>query len=232
MLRRAQSEPYCHTFEVIPLAGGAAVYDSTPIVRFSFAEETCADSSGDTAVKSEAVETVLTSLFQEGVIRPFGREPLLVRDPDTRMCRVTFETDDIAVRKCLLREEDVLTAHVYHTIFQYIPVDDVRCAAEAFGESSADGMSAQKSAGEAAPGGAFAPKADIICTKNMKTYFIFCRTQIPDEETLRGIGQYAKANGIEGTAVVICGGNPGQETEEGVPPIENVKVQFAASFDR
>ena len=232
MLRRAQSEPYCHTFEVIPLAGGAAVYDSTPIVRFSFAEETCADSSGDTAVKSEAVETVLTSLFQEGVIRPFGREPLLVRDPDTRMCRVTFETDDIAVRKCLLREEDVLTAHVYHTIFQYIPVDDVRCAAEAFGESSADGMSAQKRAGESAPGGAFAPKADIICTKNMKTYFIFCRTQIPDEETLRGIGQYAKANGIEGTAVVICGGDPGQETEEGVSPIENVKVQFAASFDR
>ena len=52
--------------------------------------------------------------------------------------------------------------------------------------------------------GAVNNEVDIVCTKNMKTYFISCKQSMPKNEYLQEIRFFADYFGIEGTAVIVC----------------------------
>ena len=241
MLRRAEAEPYCHSFEAIqsarePISGKPAgklqhyVYDETCLVQFSFRDEAVRDFGGRSVLKSEAVRCVLEALEAVGnVVRtsPLPGEtepaPMISEDYKTGECFVRFETDDISVRKCLLKEGNVLETYVYHTLFQHVPVDDVR--------SNVTFTWNAKSEEESVFDGAVNNEVDIVCTKNMKTYFISCKQSMPKNEYLEEIRFFADYFGIDGTAVIICSNSAFNEASRKKPTAlrersEGMNVRF------
>ena len=134
---------------------------------------------------------------------------MITQDYKTGECFVRFEVDDISVRKCLLKEGNVLEAYVYHTIFQHVPVDDVR--------SNVTFTWNAKTEEESVLGGAINNEIDIVCTKNMKTYFISCKQSMPKNEYLEEIRFFADYFGIEGTAVIVCSNNAFDESSKKRP---------------
>ena len=227
MLRRAEAEPYRHEYEAVrscrePITGRPVngvqhcVYDRTCLVRFSFRDGTVRDRSGKSVLKSEAVRCVLEALEGAGnAVRPAqlpGEEepaPMLTLDSGTGECRVRFETDDISVRKCLLREGNVLETYVYHTIFQHVSADDVR--------SNVTFTWNAKTEEESVCDGAVNNEVDIVCTKNMKTYFISCKQSMPKTEYLEEIRFFTDYFGIDGTAVIVCSNSAFDEVSRKKP---------------
>jgi|GEM_PF-5942095 len=244
LLLRAEKEPYQHEYEAMqsfrePVTGRPVdsmqhfVYDRTCLVQFSFRDEAVKDLSGRSVLKSEAIRCVLEALDQAGnAVRPVGGdsqpmpggtgstgdgafsaasggEPMITQDYKTGECFVRFEVDDISVRKCLLKEGNVLEAYVYHTIFQHVPVDDVR--------SNVTFTWNAKTEEESVLGGAINNEIDIVCTKNMKTYFISCKQSMPKNEYLEEIRFFADYFGIEGTAVIVCSNNAFDESSKKRP---------------
>lgn len=94
-----------------------------------------------------------------------------------------------------MKEGNILEAYVYHSIWKNTLVDDVKLNVEFTwdAETSEDYLKR----------GALTNEIDLVCTRNMQTFFISCKQSMPRQEYLWEIKYYADYFGIDGKAILI-----------------------------
>lgn len=119
--------------------------------------------------------------------------------------QIKFVYQNRATKECLMKEGNILEAYVYYTIWKNVFVDDVQL-------NTAFTWDAESSQ-EALVRGAITNEIDLVCTKNMQTYFISCKQSMPKTEYLQEIKYFADYFGIDGKAILVTsnGGTSGKQ---------------------
>ena len=100
-----------------------------------------------------------------------------------------------ATKECLLKEGNILEAYVYHSIWKDTLVDDVKLNVEFAWDAETSEDYLKK--------GAVKNEIDLVCTRNMQTFFISCKQSMPRREFLQEIKYFADYFGIDGKAILI-----------------------------
>lgn len=214
MFCAVEREPYMHKFVYLktrrqPLSGkplpeeNIFIYDDTLLVN-----ELLEGEPADTEHKEERKDILKTALkclkdqkSKNGecmIIDSYGGNPhTLIEDisDDAFHFRMRFLYHNRATKECLLKEGNILEAYVYHSIWKNTLVDDVKLNVEFTwdAETSEDYLKE----------GALMNKIDLVCTRNMQTFFISCKQSMPRQEYLWEIKYYADYFGIDGKAILI-----------------------------
>lgn len=109
--------------------------------------------------------------------------------------RIRFVYYNRATKECLMKEGNILEAYVYHSVWKDTLVDDVKL-------NVGFTWDAEKSE-EALEKGAITNEIDLVCTRNMQTFFISCKQAIPSTQALLEIKYLSDYFGIDGKAILI-----------------------------
>ena len=104
-------------------------------------------------------------------------------------------------RECFETADGVLRLYVYHTIRRYALMDDIRMNV---------GFIWNKEVKETDQ---ISSEIDMVGTKGLRSFFIACMHQRPDDAVLREIKYYADYFGVDARAIVICS-DPGITEED------------------
>ena len=88
-----------------------------------------------------------------------------------------------------MKEGNILEAYVYHSIWKNAFVDDVKINVAFIWDSESSKDALQR--------GAITNEIDLVCTRNMQTYFISCKQAMPKTEHLQEIKYFAYYFGID-----------------------------------
>lgn len=214
MFKLMEAHPYMHKFVYVrtrreALTGKPSqeelyyIYDDTLVV-----EEVLEDRITDTdkkvrcrAVLEEALsalERQKSRLGEAMIIDALGSNAsvLIQNVPgSSSKFKLGFIYRNRATKECFMKEGNVLEAYVYHTIWKYTLVDDVKLNV-AFAWDAEDPDDALEK-------GAITNEIDVVCTRNMQTYFVSCKQSMPKTEYLQEIKYFADYFGIDGKAVLV-----------------------------
>ena len=214
MFCAVEREPYMHKFVYLktrrqPLSGkplpeeNIFIYDDTLLVN-----ELLEGKVVDTEHKEERKDILKTALNclkdQKGgngecmIIDSYGDDAhTLIEDisDDALHFRMRFLYHNRATKECLLKEGNILVAYVYHSIWKNTLVDDVKLNVEFTWDAETSEDYLKKSA--------LTNEIDLVCTKNMQSFFVSCKQSMPRQEYLWEIKYYADYFGIDGKAILI-----------------------------
>ena len=214
MFQKAEQEPYMHKFIYIkterePITGKPLlkenyyIYDDTLLVNEALKDaEIISDKKEQ---KKEILKKALNCLKnQKGklseymVIDSYLNEaaPLIEDMPGQPSdFRIRFVYYNRATKECLMKEGNILEAYVYHSVWKDTLVDDVKL-------NVGFTWDAEKSE-EALEKGAITNEIDLVCTRNMQTFFISCKQAMPSTQALLEIKYFSDYFGIDGKAILI-----------------------------
>ena len=214
MFCAVEREPYMHKFVYLktrrqPLSGkllpeeNIFIYDDTLLIN-----ELLEGKVVDTEHKEERKDILKTALNclkdQKGrngegmIIDSYGDDShTLIEDisDDALHFRMRFLYHNRATKECLLKEENILVAYVYHSIWRNTLVDDVKLNVEFTWDAETSEDYLKKCA--------LTNEIDLVCTRNMQTFFVSCKQSMPRQEYLWEIKYYADYFGIDGKAILI-----------------------------
>lgn len=214
MFYAVEHEPYMHKFVYLktrrqPLSGKPLpeetifIYDDTLLVN-----ELLEGKTVDAEHKEERKDVLKKALNclknQKGrkgermIIDSCGEDtrPLIDDISDDAVhFRMRFVYHNRATKECLLKEGNILEAYVYHSIWKDTLVDDVKLNVEFAWDAETSEDYLKK--------GAVKNEIDLVCTRNMQTFFISCKQSMPRREFLQEIKYFADYFGIDGKAILI-----------------------------
>lgn len=212
MFRILDRHPYMHRFSYFrthrePLTERPSadpfyyIYDDTLVVD-EILKERPIDAKNMSLKK--VLETALCSLErarsgpEAAIIEKYegDSDPLIEPVPqDASSFRMKFIYRSRSTKECLMKEGNILEAYVYHTIWENALVDDVKLNV-AFTWDAEDPKDALEK-------GAITNEIDLICTRNMQTYFISCKQSMPVTAYLQEIRYFADYFGMDGKAILV-----------------------------
>lgn len=237
MFQKAEQEPYMHQFLYIktkrePLTGkplpneSCYIYDDTLLVNDILKNEKLDPDSKEE--RKDSLKKALNCLEtqkgknQEGMIidRYQTMDASLLEDLAGRSSefRLRFVYYNRATRECLMKEGNILEAYVYYSIWRNARVDDVKL-------NVAFTWDAEKSE-DALEKGVITNEIDLVCTRNMQTFFISCKQAMPKTEYLQEIKYFADYFGIDGKAVLVTSnGKTGSEPKKNAAQLLSERSQ-------
>ena len=214
MFQKVEQEPYMHKFIYIkterePITGKPLpeenyyIYDDTLLVNEVLKDEIIISDKKDQ--KKEILKKALNCLKnQEGklseymVIDSYQNEAsALIEDVPGQPSyfRIRFVYYNRATKACFMKEGNILEAYVYYSVWKDTLVDDVKL-------NVGFTWDAEKSE-EALEKGAITNEIDLVCSRNMQTFFISCKQAMPKTEHLQEIKYFADYFGVDGKAILI-----------------------------
>lgn len=175
------------------------IHDDTLVV-----DRDMADEIRDGKRKSDIVQEALIYLYDQKskkgesmILEPMDEKPMIekktVKGKDG--FHIQFVYRNHSTKECLMKEGNILEAYTYHSIWNGAFVDDVKLnVAFTWDAERADDSLVR---------GAITNEIDLVCTKNMQTYFISCKQTRPQKEYLQEIKFFADYFGIDGKAIII-----------------------------
>lgn len=231
MFDKIQEFPYMHNFKYIrtdrepvtekPLSYVENyIYDDTLMVN----EQVYNDEIG--GEKNNNRRDILFQAFNElSKQKSKSKEPLIidkineksqfVSNVESGIFEVKFVYHNRATKECLMKEGNILEAYIYHSVWKNALVDDVKL-------NVAFTWDADKSE-DALKEYAITNEIDLVCTKNMKTYFISCKQSMPKTQYLQEIKYFADYFGVDGTAILVTSnwGTSGNQDNNNAELIRN-----------
>ncbi|MEY8428650.1 protein kinase [Lachnospiraceae bacterium 46-15] len=212
MFDSLERHPYMHKFVYIktqrnPFTGKPSaekmcyIYDDTLVVD-EFVEDQIVIEQKRTECREE-MEGALKALLQEKkkeepliIDRYDGTSALIENVPDGKnKFKLRFQYCNEATKECFMKEGNILEAYVYHSIWKKAFVDDVKLNVAFTWDSENSGDALQR--------GAITNEIDLVCTRNMQTYFISCKQAMPETKHLQEIKYFADYFGIDGIAILV-----------------------------
>ena len=212
MFDSLERHPYMHKFVYIktrrePLTGKPSaeemcyIYDDTLVID-EFVENEIAIGQEKIACRKE-MESALKTLLKEEkkeealIIDRYNDTSALIENAPGRgdEFKVRFQYCNKATKECFMKEGKILEAYVYHSIWKNAFVDDVKINVAFIWDSESSKDALQR--------GAITNEIDLVCTRNMQTYFISCKQAMPKTEHLQEIKYFADYFGIDGIAILV-----------------------------
>lgn len=213
-----ERHPYLHKFEYIctdyePCDGPPSaeklyyIYDNTLVVDEAVSERT-ADKKNQQSrrgILEEALSILSSFKSWQGeaqILEPLSEDTDGFTETipgDESQFALRFLYRNRSTRECLMKEGNILEAYVYHSIWKNAAVDDVKLNVVFSWDNGKEA--------EASEGRPIVNEIDLVCTRNMRTYFISCKQTPVQTEHLQEIKYFADYFGIDGKAVLV-GGRP------------------------
>ncbi|WP_373215577.1 protein kinase [Ruminococcus sp. 5_1_39BFAA] len=188
------------------------IHDDTLVV-----DRDMVDEIRDGERKSDIVQQALFCLYDQKskkeeytILEPLDEKPMIEKKTvkGKNGFHIQFVYKNHSTKECLMKEENILEAYTYHSIWNRVFVDDIKLnVAFTWDAGHSDDPLAR---------GAVTSGIDLVCTKNMQTYFISCKQTRPQKEYLQEIRFLADYFGIDGKAIIIT-----SDWEDGGKTLEN-----------